>query len=299
MIPQIEQHLTLARLEDARQIIGELADILRPACERIEIAGSVRRGKLEVHDAEVVIIPTPDLLSLTDDLIQYGMVQYALYGEKRTKRWGPKGRGIIFKGIQCELYLTDHDSWGYQYWLRTGPGDANTYIMKWLNHPTTHAPIRFRDGCGWFARHWRHDGKGWVAEDKRRLRIASEEDLFAVLGLPFIPPSERTEMLYKKLSNKREFVWPDYAPYFAVEAKQAALIEDQTPHYYMDGDVFAENGLNRRIKAERAYSAFLKRMAADPNPPQWPDNLFDYAGKAAYTAECIRRYGDYHLISEA
>lgn len=295
MIPQPESRIQLA---DARQIISELVDILRPACERIEIAGSVRRGRLEVHDAEVVIIPTPDLLPLTDDLIQYGTAQYALYGEKRTKRWGQHYRGLLFKNIKCELFMTNEDNWGYQYWLRTGPGDANTFIMKWLNMPHTHAPIRFRDGCGWFARHWRHDGKGWVAEDKRRLRIASEEDLFAVLGMPFIPPSERTEMMYKKLTNKRDYVWPDYAPYFAVEAQQAALIADETPHYYMDGDVFASNDLNRRIKAEHDYSEFLKRMAADPNPPQWPDNLFDYAGKAAYTAECIRRYGDYHLTDE-
>jgi len=81
MIPQLEERRPAVRLEDARQIIGELVALLRPACERIEIAGSVRRGKLEVHDAEVVIIPTPDLLPLTDDLIQYGKAQYALYGE--------------------------------------------------------------------------------------------------------------------------------------------------------------------------------------------------------------------------
>lgn len=298
MIPQIEQHLTLVRLEDARQVIGELVDILRKACERIEIAGSVRRGKPEVHDAEVVIIPTPDLLPLTDDLIQSGTAQYALYGEKRTKRWGPKGRGMIFKGIQCELYLTNYENWGYQFALRTGPGDVNKFIMNWLGY--SKAPIRFQEGSGWFSRHWTFDDKKWAAPDRQRLRIASEEDFFAVLGMPFIPPGERTEMLYKKLTNKREYVWPDYAPYFAVEAQQAVLIVDQTPrHYYVDGDVFASNDLNRRIKAEHEYREFLKRMAADPNPPQWPDNLFDYAGKAAYTAECIRRYGDYHLASEA
>lgn len=65
-------------------------------------------------------------------------------------------------------------------------------------------------------------------------------------------------MVYKKLTNVRDYKWPDYAPYFAAEAKQAALIADQTPHYYVDGDVFASNDLNARIKAEREYSQRLK-----------------------------------------
>jgi DNA polymerase/3'-5' exonuclease PolX len=51
MIPQPAAPIQLA---DARRTITELVDILRPACERIEIAGSVRRGKLEVHDARTL-----------------------------------------------------------------------------------------------------------------------------------------------------------------------------------------------------------------------------------------------------
>lgn len=295
MIAQSEAPIQLA---DAQQVIYELVDLLRPTCERIEIAGSVRRGKPEVHDAEVVIIPTPDLLPLTDKFIADGRAQYALYGEKRTKRWGQNYRGLLFDGIKCELFMTSEESWGYQYWLRTGPGDANTFIMRWLGLPYIHAPIRFQGGYGWYSRHWWHDGKAWVAEEKQRLRIATEEDLFAVLGMPFIPPSERTEMRYKALTNKRSYQWPEYAPYFAVDAKQTAFIAEQPSPYHFDGDVFAANAYQARVKAERRYNDFLKRMFADPNRPQRPDSLFDTAGQAAYKSECLSRYGDYHLLDE-
>jgi hypothetical protein len=251
---------TPIQLADARQVIGELVELLRPACERIEIAGSVRRGKPEVHDAEVVIIPTPDLIPLTDTLIEYGTAQYALYGEKRLKRWGNNYRGLLFKGIKCELFMTNPESWGYQYWLRTGPGDANTFIMKWLNMPHLRAPVRFRDGYGWYSRNWRHDGKGWVADDKQRLRIASEEDLFAVLGMPFLPPSERTEMMYKKLTNKRAYVWPEYAPYFAQEAQQGELIPSGRVNHFFDGDDVDEKAADNEARwaAEREYNERLK-----------------------------------------
>lgn len=259
MIPQVETGIKLA---EARQIIGELVEILRPACERIEIAGSVRRGKPEVHDAEVVIIPTPDLLPLTDTLIEYGRAQYALYGEKRTKRWGQNYRGLLFGGIKCELFMTNENNWGFQLWLRTGPGDANKYIMNWLGLKWLNAPVRFQEGSGWYSRHWSHDSKKWVAPDRQRLRIASEEDLFAVLGMPYLPPGERTEARYKSLTNKREYQWPDYAPYFAVDAQQSSLIEDQNKYQYY-GDVFDANAFGARIKAEREYN---ERLKTNPRP---------------------------------
>ncbi len=271
MIPQLEERRLAIRLEDARQIIGELVELLRPACERIEIAGSVRRGKLEVHDAEVVIIPTPDLLPLTDDLIQYGKAQYALYGEKRTRRWGSSYRGLIFGGIKCELFMTTEDGFGYQYVLRTGPSDANKYIMNWLGLKHVHAPIRFQGGYGWYSRNWRHDGKAWVADDKRRLRIASEEDLYAVLGLPFIPPNERTEMVYKRLTNVRDFKWPDYATYFAQDAQQLDFIEREQTQLFFDPEKLKAGDREDRIAAERAYNAWLHAIpvAELKARPQW------------------------------
>lgn len=255
MIPQPEAPVQLA---NARQVIGELVELLRPACERIEIAGSVRRGKPEVHDAEVVIIPTPDLIPLTNTLIEYGTAQYALYGDKRTKRWGPNYRGLLFKGIKCELFMTNEDSWGYQYWLRTGPGDANFFIMKWLSY--CNAPIRFQDGYGWHSRNWRREGKEWFASDRRRLRIASEEDLFAVLGMPFIPPSERTEMIYKKLTNVKDYRWPEYAMYFAQEARQGELIPSGRVNHFFDGEDVDEKTADNEARwaAERVYNERLK-----------------------------------------
>ncbi len=248
------------QLADARQIIGELVEILRPACERIEIAGSVRRGKPEVKDAEVVIIPTPDLLPLTDTLIEYGRAQYALYGEKRTKRWGSSYRGLMFKGVKCELFMAHEESWGYQYWLRTGPGDANAYIMRWLGQKFVNAPLRFQDGYGWYSRDWALDDKKWFAPDRRRLRIASEEDLFAVLGMPFIPPSERTEDLYRRVTNKRDYVWPNYLPYFASDPHQPQLLGEhgQIHHYFEAKDIDEKEAEHaERWAAERVYNDWL------------------------------------------
>jgi DNA polymerase/3'-5' exonuclease PolX len=44
-------------LEYAREMAGALVEILAPACERIEIAGSVQRQKSKPNDIEIVCEP--------------------------------------------------------------------------------------------------------------------------------------------------------------------------------------------------------------------------------------------------
>ena len=47
------------KLAEAQKLTEEILDILRPLCERVEIAGSIRRKKAEVHDVDIVLIPKP------------------------------------------------------------------------------------------------------------------------------------------------------------------------------------------------------------------------------------------------
>ena len=49
-----EEGMTLAY---AQQMAEALVELLAPACERIEIANSVRRGKARPSDVEIVAIP--------------------------------------------------------------------------------------------------------------------------------------------------------------------------------------------------------------------------------------------------
>ena len=55
---------------DALTIALGLVERLRPACTRIEIAGSVRRGYAEVKDIEIVAIP--DLAPLPAPRPEFG-----------------------------------------------------------------------------------------------------------------------------------------------------------------------------------------------------------------------------------
>ena len=225
MLQERMELLTAARLVD------EAAEILSEACDRIEIAGSIRRGRADVKDAEIVCIPTDGQLhTLLDQMVESGDIDKAIYTDGRT-RWGTDYRGFIYRGLKVEVFMTNPESWGYQFWLRTGPGDANTYIMKALGNQK--APVRFLDGRGWYSPNWVYDDKkkAWTAERKYPLRLATEADLFGALGMPFVPPALRTVAKYRGILENRAHRWPDYGQYIIFNTSHPFQWDNGTARY--------------------------------------------------------------------
>lgn len=170
------------KLSDAQPIAEQLRGLLAPHCERIEIAGSVRREEHAVKDIEIVVIPRPTLLPFMDELLKDGTVQKALYGEKQTTRWGDKHRGLMYEGARCEIFSAEPGNWGYVLWLRTGPADANKWMMQLLKRrdPTLKSI------------------ESWWHREHTRLDTPSEESVFALFGLPYIAPTDRTAQEYSR-----------------------------------------------------------------------------------------------------
>src|SRR5690349_20440946 len=88
----------------------ELARILAPACQDIRIAGSARRGRIDIADVELVAIPlifdgANALHWLTDALLEQGSIEKALLGEKKQSRWGPKYRALQWRGVHYDLFM--------------------------------------------------------------------------------------------------------------------------------------------------------------------------------------------------
>lgn len=220
-------------LESARRMVGELADLIRPACDRLEVGGSIRRGAPYVKDAELLVIPADEraagLWDWIDGMVEVGEIEKAIYIDKngrQSSRWGQKYRGILFQGIKVEIFLATPVNWGFQKWLRTGPGDANTYIMSYLIF--NRAPIHFVDGDGWYSpgNLWQKPKDKWLAEDKVQLNIPAEDTLFALLGMPYLPPNERSATRYKLLlAHNRQQRWPDYKPFLLKQPQPALLID--------------------------------------------------------------------------
>lgn len=160
----------------ARAAAEKLIELLEPHVEWIEVAGSLRRGKDDVKDVEIVAIPGPGFWDYTDRLVVSGTIAKADYGGQ--VRWGQKYRGLIYEGARVEIFLCDQNNRGWIFFLRTGPGSMNQSLVTRIKKL---APFTVRDGYIWHG--------------ERKLRINTEADWFKLLGIPWIEPSQRDNLM--------------------------------------------------------------------------------------------------------
>lgn len=119
---------TILKLAEAQRIAEAVVAELRPGCERIEVAGSVRRRKPEVGDLEVVCVPRVEaaglfgaeerslLLPILDRLCEERRLVFLQGGEKARKYAFVKQDGLCL-----DLFIVRPETWGVQLAIRTGP----------------------------------------------------------------------------------------------------------------------------------------------------------------------------------
>ena len=176
---------------------------LVPYCQRIEVAGSLRRRRPEVKDIELVAIPKmalrpneqPDLFeplvgTHIDLLSEYllrelspllALPKWALRPSKvGTTTFGPLNKLLLYKTpkrvIPLDLFTATRANWGRDMWVRTGPA-------AWNQETATRA---LRMDMKFHAY-----GPAAFTRDGLPVTCATEEEFAAVLGIPCTPPEQR------------------------------------------------------------------------------------------------------------
>jgi len=167
-------------LQKARAMAEKLLLRLSPYCQRIEIAGSIRRQRPEIGDIELVAIPhfTRDLFDeLTGDH-QLNMVEWHEFGT--VVKNGPKYKQIALReGVNIDLFIvTTPAQWGLIFLIRTGSAEFSRKLVTprmhggmMLNH------LRVQDGAIWSSNHV--------------IPTPEEQDVFDLLGMSYIEPKDR------------------------------------------------------------------------------------------------------------
>lgn len=169
------------KLEQARAIAEDIKAALKPYCERIEIAGSIRREKPEVGDIEIVCIPK---MVLTDDCIMFpvndmkrhpgfiaGIDNYKIIKGKASGKYACR---LHPSGIQIDFFMAEPENWGYIFAIRTGSARfsheilANTWVRKGFK-----------------------GSNGMLTKGDKAIPIYEEEELFEILGLEYVEPRNR------------------------------------------------------------------------------------------------------------
>lgn len=186
------------KLETGRRVGMKVVEALAPGCVRVMIGGSVRRGKGEVKDVEMVYIArmgirVVDLFggteeySLADGLIGELVEKGYWKRDEEVKRWGPKYKRVVMEcggvGVRgcgrvvVELFRAVPENWGLVLALRTGPEEFMHLLVNRFGGAMP-GDMCMRDGFLW------RMGK--------RLETPSEEVFFGELGVPCWEPGERS-----------------------------------------------------------------------------------------------------------
>ena len=154
------------KLEEALKISNEVYYRLKPHCERLMVAGSIRRHKPNVNDIDIVLIPK-DREKLDGAITQLGN---QIIGGAKIKR-------VSYKGTQIDIYYATPEIWATLLLIRTGSKENNIRLCSaakrkgWKLHAT---------------------GNGLFNEKGDKIAGDSEESIYKALGLKYQEPWERS-----------------------------------------------------------------------------------------------------------
>jgi len=149
-------------LEKGQRIATEVIKLLSPYCKRIQVAGSIRRRKLEVNDIDLVLIPD-NLWNLHQEIMRLGKVRMS----------GSRIMRVTVGLAQIDLYFADEENWVTLLLIRTGSKENNIRLA-------TLAKKR-----GW---HLAANGDGLLNEEGERIAGDTEQSIYGALGLPYQRP---------------------------------------------------------------------------------------------------------------
>jgi DNA polymerase/3'-5' exonuclease PolX len=185
---------SLRRAQGAAQ---NLVNLLQPACRQIEIAGSIRRRKAEVHDIDLVVWPYVDRYPETDlfgNEVKVTIEPRRLMDLLEKKGLGemkPAAKIVKFQwgGIPAELYICEPDGSNFQALLqmRTGSAEFNANLASRAKRMN----LKYVAGYGIF-------------RETERVDDGTEAGIFVALGLPWTDPPARDWRLPENVPMETE-----------------------------------------------------------------------------------------------
>jgi DNA polymerase (family 10) len=154
-------------LQYAQKLAQEIIPQIRPCCEQIEVAGSIRRKKSEVRDIDIVLIPKPLHWHRIIATLQRKM-------DAKVVKRGDSVAQLIIKNVNVDLYVATPQTWGALLLIRTGSAEHNIKLSKLaisMGMKLTHSGLT-------------KDGK---------VIASTEKEIFEALGLNYVEPKERED----------------------------------------------------------------------------------------------------------
>lgn len=178
----------------ANKTANLLIERIKPFCERVEIAGSIRRGAPWVRDIEIVAIPKPAVnlfgekdynpreiyAALEGDVLNPPTMEEDVLNPPTMDKKGEFYARFKFFGIYVDLFITTPEKWGCIFLIRTGSADFSRRLMtkKWQGG--------YLPDDLYFSR-----GRLWSFNEGDAFYTPEEKDVFRIIGIEYVDPEQR------------------------------------------------------------------------------------------------------------
>lgn len=210
-------------IKKAHDIAQRLIASMLPYCERIEIAGSIRRGCQEVKDIELVAVAKWELAPVEEqirdlfgsppqppanfNLLHFWALNHASplgvrwikTGTSEVVSWLPKPEGKYWRAlvgegtdaIKLDLFIARADNYGLIKLIRTGSRDFSPAV---LGYAKRHTPYQ-TESSYFKERKKKGEPESYLVERAtgKRVPTPEETDVFNLLSLQYVEPAGRID----------------------------------------------------------------------------------------------------------
>jgi DNA polymerase/3'-5' exonuclease PolX len=191
-------------LREAFGFAEAIREAMLPFCERVEVAGSIRRQRPNVKDIEIVAIPKWEEKETEGGLFSELMpvnllhewacspglsipvlnreplsVRWIKPGGEHPVPWKVEAKGKYWRAslnndyVRLDVFLCSKENWGLIHFIRTGPREFVAEAMVQAIKRKT--PVK----------------DGFVHNFGKPVNTPEESDVFKFLGLGWVEPAER------------------------------------------------------------------------------------------------------------
>ncbi len=158
-------------IEEAEKLAESIKTAVEAHCEKIEVAGSIRRHKPEVHDIDFVVLAKSDSnWKRINEILKRLKAKPTCSGNQLIKAYLPCQNGLF----QVDFYRAKPSTFGIHLLIRTGSADHN----MWLAGYAISKGMRLKYSEG-------------LIKDAVPVAGEDEKGVFSALGLPCPLPTER------------------------------------------------------------------------------------------------------------
>ena len=158
-------------LKEAEKIVAQVKAAVEPHCERLEVAGSIRRQKSKVHDIDFVAVTKNDAeWQKINEKLKKLKAKPNCSGNSVIKAFLPCQNGLF----QVDFYRAKPQTFGIHLLVRTGSAEHNVWLA----------------GCA-ISKGMRIKYSEGLIKENSIIAGETEHGVFEALGLPCPLPSER------------------------------------------------------------------------------------------------------------